>query len=140
MVQIIRDPSQVASTKPGNRLTVFYDGGCALCRQQVAFWQRLDREGLIEWQDISQDARPLLRTGISHRLALRRLYARAPDGRILHGARVIAAVMCQVPALQLVGRLVKVPPFIWMFDLLYLLISPLRRLLTGRWRNCCGDE
>ena len=46
-----------------DRLTVFYDGACPLCRGQVAFWRRLDRAGRVAWVDISEDARPLLGTG-----------------------------------------------------------------------------
>ena len=125
---------------PPRRLTVFYDGACALCRRQVAFWQRLDQDGRIDWQDISRDARALLGSGISHRRALHRVHARTAEGQRLQGARVMSALLQEVPRLRFLGRLASLPPFIWLLELLYMLASPLRRLFTGRWRNCCGEE
>src|SRR5690554_7174935 len=75
--------SRRSSSKPTSRLTVFYDGACALCRRQASFWGRLDKQGAIDWRDISQDARELLGTGISHRQALGQLHARTAEGKVL---------------------------------------------------------
>lgn len=122
------------------RLTVFYDGACSLCRRQVAFWQWLDRHRRVDWQDISRDARALLGTGISHRRALHRVHAFTSAGQKLQGARVVAALMQEMPRLRLLGRLASLPPFVWLLELLYLVASPLRHLFTGRWKNCCGEE
>ncbi|HHQ68709.1 MAG TPA: DUF393 domain-containing protein [Halothiobacillaceae bacterium] len=43
--------------------TVFYDGGCLLCRRVITHYQKLDREHHIEWQDISQTRETLDRHG-----------------------------------------------------------------------------
>ena len=123
-----------------HNLTVYYDGGCSFCRQQVAFWRRLDKDGRIAWQDIGRDARALLGTGISHRHALHRVHARDRQGRRLQGARVMTAIMQEIPRLRLAGQFAALPPFIWLLEVLYRLALPLRRLFTGRWRNCCGEE
>ena len=38
-----------------NRPVVFYDGGCPLCRREIAHYQRIDRERRIQWTDIQQE-------------------------------------------------------------------------------------
>ena len=38
------------------RPILFYDGGCPLCRREIAHYRRLDRAGQIHWLDI--DAQP----------------------------------------------------------------------------------
>src|SRR5690625_960519 len=131
--------SKPAATKRP-RLTIFYDGSCALCRRQAAFWRRLDRAGAVAWRDISRDARALLGTGISHRRALHRLHARTAEGTTLAGARVVAALLREIPRLRLLGELASLPPFIWILDLFYRLASLVRRLVTGRWRHCCDED
>lgn len=132
--------SRRSSSKPTSRLTVFYDGACALCRRQASFWGRLDKQGAIDWRDISQDARELLGTGISHRQTLGQLHARTAEGKVLRGGRAIAALLQELPRWHLLGKLAALPPFLWILELLYRSVSVLRRLASGRWGSCCREE
>jgi predicted DCC family thiol-disulfide oxidoreductase YuxK len=34
-------------------VTVWFDGGCPLCRREIAFMRRLDRRGRIDFVDVS---------------------------------------------------------------------------------------
>jgi len=122
------------------RLTLFYDGACPLCRREVAFYRRLDRDGRIDWADISEDARPLLGSGIGRRQALRRIYARTADGRLLSGARAFVALWRELPGFRLAAPLLALPPLIWGLEGLYRLFLLVRPRLTGRPRDCCGPE
>jgi predicted DCC family thiol-disulfide oxidoreductase YuxK len=46
------DPTTMnCSVKP----VVFYDGGCSLCRSEIAHYQRIDREHKLGWVDISRE-------------------------------------------------------------------------------------
>jgi len=123
------------------RLTLFYDGDCPLCRREVDWYRRRDRAGRIAWADISGDARPLLGTGLAHRQALSRLYARLPNGRIVGGARAFLAVWRELPGLRLPARVLALPPFVWLLELGYRGFLLVRPWITGR-RPCaaCGEE
>jgi len=44
---------------------VFYDGGCPLCRREIAHYQRIDRDGLIRWLDIQQSEDELQANGLT---------------------------------------------------------------------------
>jgi predicted DCC family thiol-disulfide oxidoreductase YuxK len=39
-------------------LTVWFDGGCPLCRREIALMRRLDRRGRIDFVDVADDAAP----------------------------------------------------------------------------------
>lgn len=133
-------PCYVEIMPPKPHLTVFFDGACAFCRRQVAFWRRQDRRGRIDWRDISQDARALLGTGISHRQALHKVHARTRHGRTLTGARALLAIMDELPGFRTPARVLTLPPLVWLLEGFYHLFLPLRARLTGRNRDCCGEE
>ena len=37
-----------------SKLIVWHDGGCPLCRREIALMRRLDRRGAIEFVDVTQ--------------------------------------------------------------------------------------
>ncbi|MDF2095211.1 thiol-disulfide oxidoreductase DCC family protein [Aquibaculum arenosum] len=122
------------------RLTIFYDGTCALCRRQKAFWERHTAAGRVAWHDIGRDARPLLGSGISHRRALHRLHARTADRETLTGGRVVVALLREVPGFRRPAALLAHPPLLWLVEGFYCLLLPLRRLVTGRRCPGCARE
>ena len=54
-----------------NRPVVFYDGGCPLCRGEIAHYRRLDRQRLVEWVDIARRPDQLAANGIAFADAMR---------------------------------------------------------------------
>jgi predicted DCC family thiol-disulfide oxidoreductase YuxK len=86
-------------------LTLWYDGACPLCRQEIALMRRLDRARRIEFVDVSADgvACPRDRT-----LLLARLHARE-DGVLLDGAAAFAAMWRAIPLLRPLGLLARIP-------------------------------
>lgn len=122
------------------RLTLFYDGACPLCQREVAFYARLDRKGRIAWHDVSRDSRGMVAEGLPRREALRRIYVRCPDGRLLSGARAFVEVWRLLPGFRWLAPVVSLPPFLWLAEGLYCAFLVIRPWLTGR-RGCdCEDE
>ena len=81
-----------------SRLTVWHDGGCPLCRREIALMRRLDRRGAIEFVDATGgEACPLDRAEL-----LARFHARE-DGRMLVGAAAFAAMWRAIPVLRPLG-------------------------------------
>ena len=81
-----------------SRLTVWHDGGCPLCRREIALMRRLDRRGAIEFIDASRgDSCPADRAEL-----LARFHARE-DGRMLVGAAAFAAMWRAIPLLRPLG-------------------------------------
>ncbi|TXC70157.1 DUF393 domain-containing protein [Sphingomonas ginsenosidivorax] len=87
-------------------LTVWHDGGCPLCRHEIAFLRRLDRRRRIDFVDVSGSepvSCPLDRTAM-----LARFHARE-DGRLLSGAAAFAAMWRAIPVLRPLGLAARNP-------------------------------
>ena len=81
------------------RLTIWFDGGCPLCRREIALIRRLDRGSAIDFIDVSdgETACPIDRAAL-----LARFHARE-DGVMLSGAAAFAAMWRAVPLLRPLG-------------------------------------
>ena len=80
-------------------LLVWFDGGCPLCRREIALMRRLDRQQAIAFVDVDSGADdcPLDRAEL-----LARFHARE-DGRLLSGAAAFAAMWRAIPLLRPLG-------------------------------------
>jgi predicted DCC family thiol-disulfide oxidoreductase YuxK len=87
-------------------LLVWYDGGCPLCRREIALMRRLDRRDAIQFVDVASgdDAScPLDRDAL-----LARFHA-SEDGRLLSGAAAFAAMWRAIPLLRPLGLAARAP-------------------------------
>lgn len=94
---------------------VWFDGGCPLCRREIALMRRLDRDHRIDFRDISPaDAVcPLPRGEL-----LAQLHA-SEDGRLLSGAAAFAAMWRAIPLLRPLGLLARWRPALRALQRLY---------------------
>jgi predicted DCC family thiol-disulfide oxidoreductase YuxK len=73
------------------KLTLFYDGACPLCRAEIQFLSRRNQQGLLAFVDInSEHYRPEL-LGVSCEQALAAMYAQYEDGKLISGVEVFSA-------------------------------------------------
>ncbi|RVT43736.1 thiol-disulfide oxidoreductase DCC family protein [Sphingobium algorifonticola] len=115
------------------QLTVWYDGGCPLCRREIALMRRLDRRGRIAFVDVAGDgddaACPVDRAAL-----LARFHARE-DGVMLSGAAAFAAMWRAIPLLRPLGLLARNPLALALLERLYrafLILRPRLQRFAGR--------
>ncbi len=85
---------------------VWFDGGCPLCRREIAVMRRLDRAGAIQFLDVAspdEGSCPLDRAEL-----LARFHA-MEDGRLVSGAAAFAAMWRAIPPLRPLGLLARNP-------------------------------
>lgn len=116
-----------------NRLKTFYDGGCPLCRREIAHYRRIDRSGRIDWIDITSAEDELNDAGLDLRTAMRRLHVREPDGRIVSGAPAFLAIWRRLPRWRLLARAVEVLRLIDLLEWGYV------RFAERRFRRRCAE-
>jgi predicted DCC family thiol-disulfide oxidoreductase YuxK len=111
-------------------LTVWFDGGCPLCRREIGLMRRLDRNQGIDFVDVSEpgagESCPLDRTTL-----LTRFHA-AEDGVLLSGAAAFAAMWRAIPALRPLGLLARNPFILALLEKGYLHFLKLRPSLQRR--------
>jgi predicted DCC family thiol-disulfide oxidoreductase YuxK len=115
-----------------SRVTVWHDGGCPLCRREIALMRRLDRRGRIAFVD----ARGAESCPVDRAALLARFHAREADGPMLSGAAAFAAMWRAIPLLRPLGLLARnrlVLSGLERVYLRFLRIRPrLQRWATGR--------
>jgi len=112
-------------------LTVWYDGGCPLCRREIALFQRLDRRGAIRFQDVGQaDADCPLERG----QLLARFHAQEAGQPMISGAAAFAAMWRAIPILRPVGELARIPSVLWLLEQAYVGFLRVRPVLQKLMR------
>lgn len=112
------------------KLTIWFDGGCPLCRREIALMQRLDKRDAIAFIDVSKGeaACPINRDAL-----LARFHARE-DGVMLSGAAAFAAMWRAIPLLRRVGLVARNETVLAALEWLYrrfLVIRPMLQRLAG---------
>lgn len=76
---------------------MFFDGGCPLCRREVAHYQKLDTAKRIRWVNIDTEPEALEALSIAPTDAMRRLHVLTPEGKVVSGARAFATIWSELP-------------------------------------------
>jgi predicted DCC family thiol-disulfide oxidoreductase YuxK len=112
------------------KLTVWFDSNCPLCRREIALMQKLDRRGAIHFVDACdpRSGCPIERTEI-----LARFHAEEA-GNLYSGAAAFAAMWRAIPMLRPLGVFAGWRPVTPVFELAYrgfLLIRPVLQRSLG---------
>jgi predicted DCC family thiol-disulfide oxidoreductase YuxK len=111
---------------------VWFDGGCPLCRREIAVMRRLDRAGAIQFLDVASGDEGTCPVDRAELLA--RFHA-LEDGRLVSGAAAFAAMWRAIPVLRPVGLLARNPLALRVLEAAYrafLRVRPrLQRLVAG---------
>lgn len=113
------------------QVLVWYDGGCPLCRREIAMMRRLDRGGAIDFVDV---ARADAGCPVDRGALLARFHARE-DGEIVSGAAAFAAMWRAIPMLRPLGLLARNRLVLAALERLYLLFLKVRPALQRAMRR-----
>lgn len=117
-------------------LTVFYDGGCPLCRAEIDHYRGCTGADRLAFVDVGHAApAQALGPDLDRRSALRRFHVRAQDGQLLSGAAAFARLWRTLPGWRWLGRLLDLRvlgfrPVLMVAEMAYRLSLPLRPRLA----------
>ncbi|WP_333587481.1 thiol-disulfide oxidoreductase DCC family protein [Phenylobacterium sp.] len=115
------------------KVTVWYDGACPLCRQEVAWLRRRDLEGALDLVDLTASSpTPLPAT---REALMARFHARDRGGRLVSGAEAFLAVWSATPGLGGLNRLRRIRPLVALLEAAYRLFLRLRPQLQRLARH-----
>ncbi len=71
------------------KLTIFFDGGCPLCKREVNFLQSRNQKGYLSFIDINTSDFYLdLKYGITYKQAMERIHALKSDSSVIKDIKV----------------------------------------------------
>lgn len=129
-----------APPEPDPRPVVFFDGGCPLCRREIAHYRRLDGQGRVAWVDIQAEPEVLAAHGLDLDTAMARFHVRDGAGRWQTGAWGFVAMWSGLPYYRALAALVRGLRLTPLLDAGYRVFA--RRRLASRCRDgvCATGE
>ncbi|HPM83813.1 MAG TPA: DUF393 domain-containing protein [Candidatus Anammoximicrobium sp.] len=124
------------SNSSSQEIEVFFDGGCPLCRREMNWLRRRDRQGKIRFTDISAPCFQATTVGKTQEGLMAQIHARLPDGTWLQGVDVFRRLYAAVGFGPLVV-LSRLPLIFQLLDWGYAVFARNRLRLTGR---CTADS
>lgn len=119
---------------PSNRPIVFYDGGCSLCRREIAHYRKLDSEEKIDWVDIHADPEAPERLGIAWHAAMERIHVQDAVGKIQVGAPAFLVIWEHLPGYRGLAWLLRgIPGLVPFLNWAY------RHFARWRWARRCRE-
>lgn len=123
-----------SSLQDGADLTVYYDGGCPLCRAEIGHYRRSRGAERLAFVDVSGEG-PAPGPDLDRAAALRRFHVRGRDGHLIDGAAAFARVWLTLPGWRWLGRLLSLrvfrrQPLLVPAEAAYRLSLPLRPFLA----------
>ena len=100
------------------RTTVFFDGSCPLCTREIEFMRARDRDGRLNFEDVTGPG-SVLPEGRTREEALARFHVRSSDGTVRDGADAFVHMWRELPALRPLAALARVPGVTWVLERLY---------------------
>lgn len=91
-----------------DKLRVFFDGGCPLCRKEISLYKDADKAAVIDWLDVSAEKQveplPLARDAL-----LARFHVQTSDGELISGARAFIRMWRQLPGWRWLAKICSIP-------------------------------
>lgn len=120
-----------AITRPPT--TVYFDGACPVCSREIAHYRTRRGADALRFVDVAADPAEQVAPDLTRQAALDRMHVRRPDGELVSGAAAFAALWRSLPGWAWLGRLIAVPPMLWLAERGYRGFQRARRL--GPWRR-----
>jgi predicted DCC family thiol-disulfide oxidoreductase YuxK len=115
-------------------LTVWFDGGCALCTREISLMRMLDRNRVISFVDITTDGSVC---PINPAELLARFHAEE-NGVLFSGAAAFAAMWRAIPILRPLGLAARNPHILAVLERIYVMFlrhRPKLQRLISRLEN-----
>lgn len=87
------------------KCTVYFDGACPLCSQEIGFYRSREGASDFRWIDVSVDSAESLGADLDREQALARLHVRSEDGRLVYGPAAFLAIWSRLPSMRWLAKM-----------------------------------
>lgn len=101
-----------------DKLKVFFDGGCPMCRKEISVYQKADVAKAIDWVDVSNPGIDVT-LPLARETLLARFHVQRPNGDLISGARGFIELWRQLPKWRWLGFICSTPGVPGVLELSY---------------------
>ena len=131
----MQENSAPSPAADADRLTVFYDGACPLCRREIEFYRRRKGAQSLDWVDVSCCAGETVAPGLSRAEAMARFHVKRADGELASGGLAFAQLWAALPGFRPLGLALQWRPLAWLTEWAYRLFLKVRPRLQALARR-----
>ncbi|WP_210115097.1 thiol-disulfide oxidoreductase DCC family protein [Roseovarius aestuariivivens] len=114
----------------GDEITVYFDGGCPLCRAEISLYKETDGAEVIDFVDITQSHD--LGEDLDPEEAAARFHVRKPDGSLVSGAEGFVEVWLRLRGWRWLAAMAQIPGMLWLMEGAYRAFLPVRPYLAKK--------
>lgn len=123
-------------SQAAQRPLVLFDGGCPLCRREIAHYRRLPGSDAVEWQDLDPLPDGEVADGVTRADAMARFHVRDPRGNWHSGVAAFVVLWRALPRYRWLARAVTLLRLTRPLDVVYGHFA--RRRLVRRCDSSCA--
>ncbi len=112
-------------------IKVLYDGDCPLCKREMAWLMRRDKQHRVAFEDIASSGFDPAPYGRTHKDVMDRIHGQLPDGTVIEGVEVFRHVYKAV-GLGWMLAWTRLPIARQLTDFAYKIFAKNRLRVTGR--------
>lgn len=101
--------SSASEHVPADKPCVYFDGGCPVCRAEIAAYQRAEGGDRLRWVDAQACEEAELGAGLARPVALARMHVRRADGSLAEGAAAFVEIWAALPRWRWLARIARLP-------------------------------
>ncbi|MEM7465004.1 MAG: DUF393 domain-containing protein [Pseudomonadota bacterium] len=121
------------------KLTVFYDGGCPICKKEIELYRKIDPQKSLIWQDITSLKQHQIPTGKSRKQLLEIFHVNGSNGEWHTGVDAFGVIWSRLPALRRFSFVFSFPVTRHLAIGFYQLFLAWQRIDRKRRKNTSGS-
>ncbi len=117
--------------------TVYFDGSCPLCRDEIEIYRRMDKSGALVFADVAA-AETSLPGDLDRDTAMKRFHMTKADGTTVSGAEAFVSIWETLPSWRQAARVARLPGIVPLLELVYRGFLPVRPYLSKAYGRLKG--
>tara|TARA_B100000963_G_scaffold40529_1_gene30168 strand:- start:572 stop:907 length:336 start_codon:yes stop_codon:yes gene_type:complete len=101
------------------KIKVFYDGNCSICKKEINFYSKIDKDKHFDWVNIHNNAAKINNIGLTKKKLLSVLHIQTQDGSIIKGVDAFGLMWSKFRYFKILSIAVKFKPIKVFVNFLY---------------------
>ena len=89
------------------KIKVFYDGSCNICKKEISFYSKIDKNNSFKWINIHDKNGEINRTGLTKNELMSALHIQKKNGSIIKGVEAFKVLWSELKYFKILSFFLK---------------------------------